>query len=149
MCNTTSLNHKPHILTGLNFKYPFPPIYKLFKVIKIISVSITIFLSDAHKPTDNTSPVFQVLFLLVFLFLYRGIAGETNSDPCNQNSALECAHQAFTFVTCLYWAKMGCCKDAVPRRDTNTTLIWGGRQTSTRNAQHKLKTQKFTGSKPS
>lgn len=89
MCNVTTLNHKPHILTGLNFKYPFPPIYKLFKVIKTISVFITISLSVTHMPTNNRSHILQdkdlvitrILFLLVFLFLYSGMAGQSDSRP--------------------------------------------------------------------
>lgn len=42
-------------LTALNFSYPFPPIYKPFKVIKISSVFSKIFLSVTLMSTKNRS----------------------------------------------------------------------------------------------
>lgn len=84
----------------LNFKYPFSPIYKVFKAININTVSTQFFISVAHMPTDDRIPIFQakdlaaahILFLLVFFFLYSGIAGESDSDSSNPSSASGCAH---------------------------------------------------------
>lgn len=95
-------SQNPHF-ARLNFKYPFSPIYKVFKAININTVSITIFLSVAHMPTDDRIPIFQakdlatahILFLLLFFFfffLYSGIVGESDSDSSNPNSAPGCAH---------------------------------------------------------
>lgn len=86
----------------LNFKYPFSPVYKVFKAVNINTVSTHFFLSVAHMPTDYRIPIFQtkdlatahILFLLVFFFFsfYSGIAGESDSDSSSPNSAPGCAH---------------------------------------------------------
>lgn len=156
MCKVTYLYlyHKMNILTGLNFKYPFLPIYKLFKVIKIISVSIAMFLSVAHLTTNNRSPILQakdlvithISFLLVFLFLYGSRAGESDSDPFNQNPAPEHAHQASMFIIHLYWtkiiAKMLCQARAstAPSKEEAGKLLWEMCWTNSDTEVHRIQT---------
>lgn len=121
----------------LNFKYPFSPIYKVFKAININTVSTQFFLSVAHMPTDDRIPIFQakdlaaahILFLLVFFSFTVAQQGNLTQTPLAQ-----ALHQGvLTKLLCLL---SPCSELTLLRCCTNSTVVETSLPASMRNAIH-------------